>query len=297
MAFYRLHDPKMFGDDASKRRKTVVLATEKQVSVSGVEPGRELLSVFGSVPIASGDKHLGTLDVGIPFGKPFADRIKQRFGVDIAIHGFDGTRFATLASTLAETTAATPDELKRVFAGEVVQRDTTVGGHPAAIYVGQIKNYAGAPVAVLELVKDTTTYEAAASAALRNLLLGAGGVLVLAILIAIVLSRGITRPLAAITGTMHRLSGGDTEIEIPGRQRRDELGTMAGALDIFRQNIVESRRLREEQEAAKLQAEADKKAALRAMAERFELDVKSVVGEVRALPPRWRNRPARSPPA
>jgi methyl-accepting chemotaxis protein len=278
--FYRLHAPKVFGDDASQRRKTVVLATEKQVSLSGVEPGLTLLSVFGSVPITNGEKHLGTLDVGIPFGKPFADRIKQRFGVDVVIHGFDGKDFTTLASTLAETSAATPDELTRVFAGGVVQRDTTVGGHPAAIYVGQIKNYAGAPVAVLVLVKDTTTYEAAASAALRNLLLGTGGVLLLAILVAIVLSRGITRPLAAITGTMHRLSGGDTEVAIPGRERRDELGTMAGALDIFRQNIVESRRLREEQEAAKAQAEADKKAALRAMADRFELDVKSVVGDV-----------------
>jgi methyl-accepting chemotaxis protein len=278
--FYRLHDPKIFGDDASQRRKTVVLAAEKQMAFSGVEPGRELLSVFGSVPITNGEKLLGTLDVGIPFGKPFADRIKQRFGVDVVIHGFDGKDFATLASTLAETTAATPDELQRVFAGGLVQRDATVGGHPAAIYVGQIKNFAGAPVAVLELVKDTTAYEVAAHAALRNLLLGTGGVLVLAILIAIVLSRGITRPLAAITGTMHRLSGGDTEIEIPGRERRDELGTMAGALDIFRQNIVESRRMRDEQEAAKLQAEADKKAALRAMADRFELEVKSVVGDV-----------------
>ena len=36
-------------------------------------------------------------------------------------------------------------------------------GHPAALYLGQIKNYAGQPVAVIELVKDTTEYEAAAA--------------------------------------------------------------------------------------------------------------------------------------
>ncbi len=279
-AFYRLHDPKGFGDDASKRRKTVVLAAEKQTAFSGVEPGRDNLSVFGSVPITSGDKHLGTLDVGVPFGKPFADRIKRRFGVDIVIHSVDGSGFATLASTLGQGSAATPDELKHVFAGEMVQRSTAVDGHPAAVFLAQIKNFAGEPVAVLEVVKDTTAYEAAGSAALRNLLLGTGGVLVLAILIAILLSRGITRPLTAITGTMHRLSDGDTEVAIPGSERRDELGTMAGALDIFRQNIVESRRLREEQEAAKAQAEADKKAALRAMADRFEAEIKGAVGNV-----------------
>jgi methyl-accepting chemotaxis protein len=279
-AFYRMHAPTIFGDDASQRRETVVLATRDQKPLYGVEPGRDNLSVFGSVPITKGDKHLGTLDVGVPFGKPFADRLKRRFGVDIVIHSVDSGNFVTLASTLTDAPPASPDELRRVFAGEVVERDAAIDGHPAAVYVGAIKNFAGAPVAVLEVVKDTTRYEAAASASLRNLLLGTGVVLVLAILVAIFLSRGITRPLAAITGTMRRLSDGDTEIAIPGRERRDELGTMAGALDIFRQNIVEGRRLREEQEAAKAQAEADKKAALRAMADRFEAEIKSAVGEV-----------------
>src|SRR5439155_19865252 len=112
-----------FGDDASGRRKTVVLAGEKQQAIFGVEPGRDNLSVFGSVPISRGDKHLGIMDVGISFGKPFADRIKERFGVDIAIHRFDGKGFVTLAATFAENTTATPDELKRVFDGAVVPRE------------------------------------------------------------------------------------------------------------------------------------------------------------------------------
>src|SRR4029077_19549938 len=57
----------------------------------------------------------------------------------------------------------------------------------------------------------------------------------------------------------------------------DELGTMAKAVDVFRQGMIEARTMRE---ATKQQAELEKKAVLRAMADRFETDVKSVVGAV-----------------
>jgi len=55
---------------------------------------------------------------------------------------------------------------------------------------------------------------------------------------------------------------------------------MAVAVDVFRRNMIEARALREAQEAAKAQAELEKKALQRQMADRFEADVKSVVGAV-----------------
>src|SRR3979490_3256798 len=67
---------------------------------------------------------------------------------------------------------------------------------------------------------------------------------------------------------------------MPGSERKDELGSMAVALDVFRRNMIEARTLREAQEAAKHQAELEKKALQREMADRFESDVKSVVGAV-----------------
>jgi methyl-accepting chemotaxis protein len=155
-----------------------------------------------------------------------------------------------------------------------------LNGHPAALYLGQIKNYAGQPVAVIELVKDTTEYEAAAASSQRHLMLGTAAILAGAVLLAFLLGRGLSRPLASITAVMNRLSSGDTEVAIPGGERRDELGTMAVAVDVFRRNMIEARTLRETQEAAKQQAEFEKKALQRQMADRFEADVKSVVGAV-----------------
>src|SRR5258707_3485785 len=79
---------------------------------------------------------------------------------------------------------------------------------------------------------------------------------------------------------MTRLTSGDTDVEIPGGDRKDELGTMAGAVEVFRRNMIESRLLREGQEAAKKQSEAEKRALQRRMADRFEADVKSLVSAV-----------------
>jgi methyl-accepting chemotaxis protein len=279
-AFVRLHAPKALGDDMSARRKTITTAIETAKPVAGVELGRDNISVFGVTPIVRDGKSRAAVDVGISFGKPFADRIKQRFGIDIAIHNFDGKAFVKLASSFGETGIATADELKSAFDGATLRRDAALGGHPAALYLGPIKNFAGKPVAVLELIADTTAYAAAASSARRDLMLGTAAILLVAILVAFFIGRSMSRPLTAITATMNRLSGGDTEIVIPGRERRDELGTMALAVDVFRQNMVETRQMREAQEALKQQAEVEKIEALRVMADRFETDVKSVVGAV-----------------
>ena len=126
----------------------MVEANKTGKSIVGVEAGRELLSIFGMTPIMRAGKSLATADVGAAFGKEFVDRAKLRLGVDLAVHWFDGKAFTKLSSTFGDGVVATQDELKSVFNGAALQREATLGGHPAALYVGQIKNYAGQPVAV-----------------------------------------------------------------------------------------------------------------------------------------------------
>src|SRR3954464_12430658 len=141
LVFYRVHAPKVFGDDISGRRSTVIEAIKTGKSIVGVEPGREMLSIFGMTPIVRDGKTLANTDVGAAFGKEFVDRAKQRFGIDLAVHSFDGKEFKRLSSTFGDAVVATPDELKGVFSGGALHRDATLGGRPAALYVGQIKNY------------------------------------------------------------------------------------------------------------------------------------------------------------
>jgi methyl-accepting chemotaxis protein len=280
ISFYRVHAPKVFGDDVSTRRKTVVEALKTGKPIVGVEPGREALGIFGMTPILRDGKVLANVDVGAAFGKEFVDRAKKRFGIDLAVHSFDGKEFRKLSSTFGDAVVTTPEELKSVLNGAPLHRDASFGGRPAALYVGQIKNYAGQPIAVLEVIKDTTEYEAAAANSQLTLILGTLAILAGAALLAFLLGRGMSRPLTAITAVMNRLSSGDIDVTIPGGDRKDELGTMAMAVDVFRRNMIEAGTMRESQEAAKAQAEQEKKALQRQMADRFEADVKSVVGAV-----------------
>ena len=280
LVFYRVHAPTVFGDDISARRNTVVEAIKTGKPIVGVEPGREALGIFGMTPIVRDGKTVANIDVGAAFGKEFVDRAKKRFGIDLAVHSFDGKEFKKLSSTFGDTVVASQDELKSVFDGAALHRDTSFDGHPAALYIGQIRNYAGQPVAVLEVIKDTTEYEAAAASSQRTLILGTLVILAAAALLAFLLGRGMSRPLIAITAVMNRLSSGDTDVAIPGGERKDELGTMALAVDVFRRNMIEAGTMRAAQEAAKDQSEHEKKALQRQMADRFEADVKSVVGAV-----------------
>jgi len=280
LVFYRVHSPKAFGDDISGRRKTVLEAFKTGKPIVGVEPGRESLGIFAITPILRDGKIFATADIGASFGKEFVDRAKRRFGIDLAVHWFDGKEFKKISSTFGDAVVATPEEVKSAFDGAVLHRDASLGGSPASLYVGQIKNYAGQPIAVLELIKDSREYEAAAAGSQRNLILGTLAILAGAALLAFLLGRGMSRPLTDITMVMNRLSSGDIDVAIPGGERKDELGTMAMALDVFRRNMIDARTMREAQETHKEQAELEKRSLQRQMADRFEADVKSVVSAV-----------------
>jgi methyl-accepting chemotaxis protein len=280
VAFFRVHAPKAFGEDISARRATVVKSNATGKPIVGVEPGRESLGIFAMTPILRDGKSIAVVDIGAEFGKALVDRAKQRFGIDVAVQWFDGKAFRKMASTFGEVVVATQDELKSVLEGAPLHRDATFEGHPAALYVGPIRNYAGEPVAVLEIIKDTREYETVAAASQRNFILVTVAILIGAAGLAFLLGRGMSRPLLAITAVMNRLSSGDTTVAIPGGDRRDELGTMALAVDVFRRNMIETALLRETREAADQRAGTEKRLLQQQMADRFEADIKSVASAV-----------------
>src|SRR5207237_10188843 len=247
---------------------TIVEAFKTGHPVVGVEPGRESLGIFAISPILRDGKALATTDVGVAFGKEFVERAKKRFGVDLAVHWFDGKEIKKLSSTFGDTVVATPEDRKSVFQDGALHREATFGGSPAALYVGQVKHYAGEPIAVIELIKDTREYQLAAANSQRNLILGTLGILASAALLAFLLGRGMSRPITAITTVMNRLCSGEIDVAIPGRDRKDELGTMAMAVDVFRRNMIEARTRREVQEKGKEQAELEKKHLQSQMADR-----------------------------
>ncbi len=109
-------------------------------------------------------------------------------------------------------------------------------------------------------------------------LLGVG--LAIGIFVAFFVTRGITKPLAAMTSAMRRLADGDLEAEVPARERHDEIGLMAQAVEVFKQQAVENQAMHSQQEEMQRTAERERKQALVAMAAEFESGVKGIVDGV-----------------
>ncbi|TWB22690.1 methyl-accepting chemotaxis protein [Nitrospirillum amazonense] len=95
-----------------------------------------------------------------------------------------------------------------------------------------------------------------------------------------VIVRDITRPVAGMTDAMTRLAGGDQSVDVPGISRRDEIGDMAAAVQVFKRKMTEAERLRAEQEAMERRAEDEKRTAMTKLADEFEASVRGVVGTV-----------------
>ena len=99
---------------------------------------------------------------------------------------------------------------------------------------------------------------------------------------AVGLALGVSRPLRNMTDAMGRLAGGDTGIVVPGAGRGDEIGAMASAVQVFKDNIIATRALEEETRVARLDAEAQRRTATLGLADRFEAAVGGIVAQVSA---------------
>ncbi len=141
-----------------------------------------------------------------------------------------------------------------------------------------------AAVAAARGVRDTELARIGAGRESARWLLSTGVIVALAIGIALSywIGRGITLPLARITEVMRRLAAGDKSVEIPGRNRSDELKDVAEAVAIFRENALEMDRLGIEQDRLKQQADAERRDTLLRLADNFDRNIHGVVRSIGA---------------
>jgi methyl-accepting chemotaxis protein len=91
------------------------------------------------------------------------------------------------------------------------------------------------------------------------------------------LGRRITRPIVALTAATHRLADGDLAVEIPSRERGDEIGTMAQAIGVLKERSAEAARLAADQQRMKDEHAKQRQADMQRLAAEFEASVKAVV--------------------
>jgi methyl-accepting chemotaxis protein len=194
--------------------------------------------------------------------------------VATTIRNGDGSR------AVGTTLAAGPARTASFDRGETYRGTATILGKVYVTIYQPLKDPSGTGVGLLFVGIPTAATEDALAASNRQTLYIS--VLVLAVLGIIVayLLRQVLSPLVAMTRAMHQLADGDLATEIPAMQRQDQVGRMAAALDVFKQHAVDNARLARERQEQRAQAEADKRAALMAMADRIETEAGASVAAV-----------------
>ena len=137
-------------------------------------------------------------------------------------------------------------EIRTLVEGQMTERAAEIAQN-----TGSFLEIAGAIEAQIEkdvLGEIRLTEIEVAVVSVASFLLGVG--------IAIVIGRGISRPVTQLTGVMGRLAEHDLEVDVPGTARKDELGRMAEAVLYFKQKMVENDALAAEQRAEQVRREA-----------------------------------------
>lgn len=90
----------------------------------------------------------------------------------------------------------------------------------------------------------------------------------------------IATPIARMTESMGKLASGDTSMDIEGTDRGDEIGDMAQATLVFKQNAIETDRMRKEQAEQESRSADEKRQQMVDLANSFEASVGGVIGTV-----------------
>ena len=167
--------------------------------------------------------------------------------------------------------------------------DALAAGKPSPVTNDALAAASGRALDALTAVPNTAmrvleeraeSNQAAASASLMFHL----GLLCVGLLVGvvglIVVERRIAGPITAMTQVMRTLAAGDHEVSITRTGRRDEIGAMTSAVQVFKDNLVRARKLEAETALARASAEEQRKAGMRQMADSFEAAVGGIVGMV-----------------
>jgi methyl-accepting chemotaxis protein len=99
-------------------------------------------------------------------------------------------------------------------------------------------------------------------------------------LVSLLVSMGLSGPVVKIAGVIKQIAGGNLNVVVPATNRRDEIGVIAAAVQVFKNNMMETEQLRAGQAEAAKRAETEKKATMVKLADEFQAAVGNIVDMV-----------------
>ncbi len=259
-AVARIHTPDKFGDDMKGRRKTIVEALSSGKLVAGIEPGRTAVSMFASAPVISGGQTVGVVDVGTSLANAYFEPLAKRIGGAVVVHILVDGKLEKQAST-TDSVFLSDDDLKAAFDGEALEKQVVSNDATFVVKAVPFNNYSGAKIGILEIASDVSSIVDEGKTALWMTVIGTAVVSLLSLLGFLLFARSLAGTLGRLTGTMTSLAAGDLTATIEGDSRRDEVGAMARAVKVFKDNGLKTRDLERQAEAQRSESEEHRRLA------------------------------------
>ncbi|MBO3758226.1 methyl-accepting chemotaxis protein [Ciceribacter sp. L1K22] len=260
-AVARIHAPDKFGDDMTGRRKTIVNAISSGKLVAGTEPGRTAVSMFASAPVIRDGTVVGVVDAGTSltndYFKPLAEKIEGEIGVYVMVEG----KLTQQASTYGEKPMLSEDDLKAAFDGQPERRMMSEAGRHFVVEAAPFENFSGARIGVIVIASDVTPIVEGSSSAVWTTVTVSAVVAILGALGFLLFARSLAGAISRMTATMSRLAANDMSVEVSGADRPDELGAMAKALQVFKDNAQKTLELENMTAEQRAQVEAERRRA------------------------------------
>jgi methyl-accepting chemotaxis protein len=177
-------------------------------------------------------------------GLPFASML-----MDIARQGQGSLRYSFLRSS------TDPTPLDKVA--------FTRGFAPWHLMIGNAQYMSDVDASFWSMVRT-------ASAVIAALML-------LSIAIAWLITRSVVKPLSSLKERMASLSTGELDAPVSHADRSDEIGQMARTVQVFRDAMIETNRLREEQAAVEQRQSQQRKIDMNRLADQFESEVGEII--------------------
>ncbi|WP_284393024.1 methyl-accepting chemotaxis protein [Devosia yakushimensis] len=176
------------------------------------------------------------------------DTIAQVTGQDVAVYVYNteaSPDFVVGTTSLARAdgerladmpiSAGTP-LFTSMLANQAVRSEGTIEGRAYFLLHQPIATADGTIIGALMVGIDRAPIEAVVGRSLTMLLAVGGGVLLVIGALALLLSRQLTRPIPRLSAVMNAIADGDLHVDVPYRDRRNEIGAMAKAVEVFRSN-------------------------------------------------------------
>ena len=190
---------------------------------------------------------------------------------EVVVVGQDGllrTESPQTAEADVLSTSLTADVVTRAFAGETGEGiSTDYRGAPMVVRAGPVS------VGDVTWVVAAVQPEAEAYAPVTNMghmMLAIGGALLaLAAVVGYFFARSVSRPISRLTTTMEALAAGDLDVEVRGADGRDELGAMARAVEVFRENGLRIAQMSEAEAAQIIRSQSERTAMMQDLQRAF----------------------------